>query len=186
MSVLAALSANMELAPRTWFDKLESVTKELYQKVPLNEDEGLGAANEGNSTVVSDSVVSQKRAQGDDLLRAAADAYEKRRESSSDARWLSMVRRSGTAADKVAALTLAIQDDAIANLSNLKSLVGMYHSNEWSGKSLHWNLMTFSLDISMNLCLIHTQHLTSTHTRTHTHTDSNQPLFPCFSSITHS
>ena len=40
-----------------------------------------------------------------------------------DARWLQQVRRSGTTADKVAALTLLVQESAVANLKALDSLL---------------------------------------------------------------
>ena len=133
---MVVLSASMELTPRTWYDKLESIRKALTETVTVNEDAGQATASEGSSIVISDDVISRKRTEGDGLLQAAAEAYEKRRESSSDARWLSVVRRSGTAADKVAALTLAIQDDAVANLSNLKLLVGMYHRSQELDKTL--------------------------------------------------
>ncbi|CAI7878157.1 unnamed protein product, partial [Closterium sp. NIES-54] len=65
------------------------------------------------------------RGEGDALLKEAAEAYERRKESSSDARWLAAVRRSGTAADRVAALTVVIQDDPVANLTNLDALLAM-------------------------------------------------------------
>ena len=45
------------------------------------------------------------------------------RKNGQDARWLQQVRRSGTTADKVAALTLLVQESAVANLKALDSLL---------------------------------------------------------------
>ena len=50
------------------------------------------------------------------------------RRGGQDARWLGQVRRSGTAADRVAAATLLLQERAAANLDGLDELLG------WVGK----------------------------------------------------
>ena len=50
------------------------------------------------------------------------------RRSGQDARWLAQVRRSGTAADRVAAATLLLQESAAANLDALDELL------KWVGK----------------------------------------------------
>lgn len=47
------------------------------------------------------------------------------RRSSADAKWLQQVRRSGTTADKVAAMSVLVQDGAAANLPSLDGLLGM-------------------------------------------------------------
>ena len=50
------------------------------------------------------------------------------RRGGQDERWLGQVRRSGTAADRVAAATLLLQERAAANLDALDELLG------WVGK----------------------------------------------------
>ncbi len=45
------------------------------------------------------------------------------RKNGQDARWLQQVRRSGTTSDKVAALTLLLQESAVANLRSLDALL---------------------------------------------------------------
>ncbi|CAI5475406.1 unnamed protein product [Closterium sp. Yama58-4] len=97
-----------------------------------NSGEGAGAGGGGQaedprgglSEAEWMALAEQLRGEGDALLKEAAEAYERRKESSSDARWLAAVRRSGTAADRVAALTVVIQDDPVANLANLDALLG--------------------------------------------------------------
>jgi len=50
------------------------------------------------------------------------------RRGGQDAKWLAQVRRSGTAADRVAATTLQLQESAAANLDGLDELL------KWVGK----------------------------------------------------
>lgn len=45
------------------------------------------------------------------------------RKNGQDSRWLQQVRRSGTTSDKVAALTLLLQESAVANLKSLDALL---------------------------------------------------------------
>ncbi|KAI7841479.1 hypothetical protein COHA_004873 [Chlorella ohadii] len=47
------------------------------------------------------------------------------RRSSADAKWLQQVRRSGTTADRVAAMSVLLQDGAVANLPSLDGLLAM-------------------------------------------------------------
>lgn len=51
------------------------------------------------------------------------------RRSGQDVKWLQEVRRAGTVADKVAAMTLLLQESAVANLRSLDELL------RWVGKS---------------------------------------------------
>ncbi len=51
------------------------------------------------------------------------------RRGGQDVKWLQEVRRSGTTADKVAAMTLLLQESAVANLRSLDELL------RWVGKS---------------------------------------------------
>lgn len=50
------------------------------------------------------------------------------RQNGADMRWLQEVRRMGTSADKVAAMTLLLQESAVANLRSLDELL------RWTGK----------------------------------------------------
>lgn len=50
------------------------------------------------------------------------------RRNGADMRWLQEVRRVGTSADKVAAMTLLLQESAVANLRSLDELL------RWTGK----------------------------------------------------
>ena len=66
-----------------------------------------------------------------DLDRVALTPCEPRgagRRGGQDARWLAQVRKSGTAADRVAATTLLLQESVAANLDALDELLG------WVGK----------------------------------------------------
>ena len=45
----------------------------------------------------------------------------------SDIGWIKTVLKSGTLGDKVAALTILVQDSPVHNLSSLGSLIGMMH-----------------------------------------------------------
>ncbi|KAK9809457.1 hypothetical protein WJX73_009608 [Symbiochloris irregularis] len=66
---------------------------------------------------------SKSKAEG--LLEAEAAAFERDmgKRAASDQRWLQQVRVSGTVADKLAALTLLIQESAVANLKALDELM---------------------------------------------------------------
>ena len=60
-------------------------------------------------------------------LEERTAAYERlqARGNSADTRWLSAVRASGTAADKIAAATVLAQEDPVANLKSLESLLSL-------------------------------------------------------------
>ncbi|KAL4421400.1 hypothetical protein ABPG75_010691 [Micractinium tetrahymenae] len=72
-------------------------------------------------------VVQQRRAQAERLLLVEEQAFEQNmgRRSSADVKWLQQVRRSGTTADKVAAMSVLVQDAAVANLHSLDGLLAM-------------------------------------------------------------
>lgn len=57
------------------------------------------------------------------MEKAVAD-YEKSRSKDSDTRWLMTARRSGTSSDKVAAMTVMLQDNPMLNLRTLDALIG--------------------------------------------------------------
>jgi hypothetical protein len=74
---------------------------------------GAGAAGAASSQplALDDDSAERLRQRADALLEAEAAAYEQAlgRRSAGDARWLQQVRRSGTTADRVAAMTLLVQ-----------------------------------------------------------------------------
>ncbi|KAI3423892.1 hypothetical protein D9Q98_009726 [Chlorella vulgaris] len=75
----------------------------------------------------SPDVVQQRRSQAERLLLMEEQAFEQsmERRSGADAKWLLQVRRGGTTADRVAAMSVLVQDGAIANLASLDSLLAM-------------------------------------------------------------
>lgn len=92
-----------------------------------------GQAGNGPQSMerVSEEVVGVMRERGDALIHAVADSYERRKKTDSDARWLETVRKSGTTADRVAALTVAVQDDPVASLRSLDALLGECSGFAW-------------------------------------------------------
>eukprot|EP00898_Chlorokybus_atmophyticus_P004404 jgi/Chlat1/4965/Chrsp32S04947 len=72
------------------------------------------------------------RAEGERLLTERAADWEKqtsrRKQGSVDMDWLRTVRQSGTTSDKLAALTVIVQEEAMANLRSLDVLLGMVES----------------------------------------------------------
>jgi ribosome biogenesis protein MAK21 len=62
----------------------------------------------------------------------------KRSSSGGDAKWLQQVRRSGTTSDKVAAMSVLVQDGAVANLHSLDGLLAMCSKKggEWLCQAL--------------------------------------------------
>ena len=63
--------------------------------------------------------------QGEKLLSLAALTFERERSKDSDARWLDTARKSGTTSDKIAAMTVVLQEDPVANLRSLDALLGV-------------------------------------------------------------
>ncbi|XP_024383278.1 protein SLOW WALKER 2 [Physcomitrium patens] len=69
-----------------------------------------------------------KRKEAEELMEKAVSDYEKSRSKDSDTRWLMTARRSGTSSDKVAAMTVMLQDNPMLNLRTLDALIGMVTS----------------------------------------------------------
>ncbi|KIY94505.1 Uncharacterized protein MNEG_13456 [Monoraphidium neglectum] len=67
------------------------------------------------------------RAAGEQLIEREAAAFERdlEKRNAADHRWLGQVRRGGTTADKVAAMTLLVQESAAANLKSLDGLLSL-------------------------------------------------------------
>ena len=68
-------------------------------------------------------------------LEERVGSYAKRlqRKSDANAKWLEMVRTSGTASDKVAANVLSVTEDPVANLKALENLLGLVERARASG-----------------------------------------------------
>ncbi|CAM6129014.1 unnamed protein product [Calypogeia fissa] len=72
--------------------------------------------------------VRKLREEAQQLLDKAAQEYERSRQNNSDAQWLMQARRSGTSTDRVAAMTVILQDNPKANVRTLDALIGMLTS----------------------------------------------------------
>lgn len=68
--------------------------------------------------------VSKKKKEAEELMEKAVTEYERSRSKNSETRWLMTARRSGTLADKVAAMTVMLQDNPVLNLRTLDALLG--------------------------------------------------------------
>ncbi|XP_011072672.1 CCAAT/enhancer-binding protein zeta [Sesamum indicum] len=83
---------------------------------------------EFNSVEEWRSLVEKKKELGERLLVQYAQDYMSSRGQHGDIKMLVATQRSGTAADKVSALSVLIGDNAIANLRSIDSLLGMVTS----------------------------------------------------------
>ncbi|KAL2652822.1 hypothetical protein R1flu_020950 [Riccia fluitans] len=72
--------------------------------------------------------VQKLRSEAQELLEKLSSDFEKNRSRNKDAEWLLKARRSGTSADKVAAMTVLLQENPKANVRALDSLLGMVTS----------------------------------------------------------
>lgn len=96
--------------------------------------EGLAAAAENPraksskdvTTSEGDEFSASKRKEAEQLMEKAVSDYEKSRSKDSDTRWLMTARRSGTSSDKVAAMTVMLQDNSMLNLRTLDALIGRF------------------------------------------------------------
>ena len=81
-------------------------------------------ASKDVSTAEGDEFSENKRKEAEQLMEKAVADYEKSRFKDSDTRWLMTARRSGTSSDKVAAMTVMLQDNPMLNLRTLDALIG--------------------------------------------------------------
>ncbi|CAL8467747.1 g7285 [Coccomyxa elongata] len=86
---------------------------------------------EADGATLSPEQLEERRSAAEHALANEAAAFENAigRRGGQDVKWLQEVRRSGTTADKVAAMTLLLQESAVANLRSLDELL------RWVGKS---------------------------------------------------
>ena len=74
-------------------------------------------ASKDVSTAEGDEFSENKRKEAEQMEKAVAD-HEKWRSKDSDTRWLTTARRSGTSSDKVAAMTVMLQDNRVKCIAN--------------------------------------------------------------------
>ena len=76
------------------------------------------AAKVGKEGVQNDELAERLLARAEEMVRAEAQAFQgsMAQKSAADARWLQQVQRSGTTADRVAAVTLLVQVGVVVTL----------------------------------------------------------------------
>ncbi|KAI5063062.1 hypothetical protein GOP47_0021609 [Adiantum capillus-veneris] len=94
----------------------------------VSRNAAVGGADQTDGDLAWSALAAKVQKKGEELMEKVAAEYEKSRGKDSDMRWLMMARKTGTTADKVAAFTVLLQDNAIANLRSLDSLLGMVTS----------------------------------------------------------
>lgn len=116
------------LKSRPWYEATAALlsTGDAYQTPAVHSKQG--SLINDNNTEDRSKLVTELRKKGEDLMEKAAADYEKHRGKDSDMRWLMIARRTGTTADRVAAFTVLIQDNPVANLKALDALLGMVTS----------------------------------------------------------
>ncbi|KAF5834970.1 CBF/Mak21 family-domain-containing protein [Dunaliella salina] len=74
---------------------------------------------------LTDEQIDELRQRCEGILANEAAAFERelKRRNLADYKWIMQVKRSGTTSDKVAAITLQVQESVVANLSSLDSLI---------------------------------------------------------------
>lgn len=112
----AKLSAKLLQASTLWYEAAAANLKGKDSQEPVTT---------GTKFLEGDEVLASKRKEAEQLLEKAVADYEKSRSKNSDTRWLMTARRSGTSADKVAAMTVMLQDNPMLNLRTLDALIGM-------------------------------------------------------------
>lgn len=110
------LSAKLLQASTVWYEAAAANLKGKVSQEPVTT---------GTKFLEGDEVLASKRKEAEQLLEKAVADYEKSRSKNSDTRWLMTARRSGTSADKVAAMTVMLQDNPMLNLRTLDALIGM-------------------------------------------------------------
>lgn len=124
------LSSKVSLQPATlWYEAAATAGANLITKSSKagdGKDVEMGTINEN---VVEEELVAKKRKEAEQLMEKAVADYEKSRSKNSDTRWLMTARRSGTSADKVAAMTVMLQDHPMLNLRTLDALLGTKDSH---------------------------------------------------------
>ncbi|GAB4813011.1 hypothetical protein N2152v2_000057 [Parachlorella kessleri] len=82
---------------------------------------------DGGGREAEPALVQAKKAAAEQLLQREEQAFEQSmgRRGEQDLRWLQQAKRSGTTQDKVAAMSVLVQESAVANLRSLDGLITM-------------------------------------------------------------
>jgi len=111
-----------------WYQAAETAAANLSSRLAKVSD-GKDAAEilKDRSNIGShewEETVTKKKKEAEELMEKAVTEYERSRSKNSETRWLMTARRSGTLADKVAAMTVMLQDNPVLNLRTLDALLG--------------------------------------------------------------
>jgi ribosome biogenesis protein MAK21 len=111
-----------------WYEAAETAAANLSSRL-ANVSDGKDAAEilKDRSNIGShewEETVTKKKKEAEELMEKAVTEYERSRSKNSETRWLMTARRSGTLADKVAAMTVMLQDNPVLNLRTLDALLG--------------------------------------------------------------
>ncbi|KAH9540177.1 hypothetical protein CY35_15G097300 [Sphagnum magellanicum] len=115
-----------------WYQAAETAAANLSSRLAKVSD-GKDAAEilKDRSNIGShewEETVTKKKKEAEELMEKAVTEYERSRSKNSETRWLMTARRSGTLADKVAAMTVMLQDNPVLNLRTLDALLGLVTS----------------------------------------------------------
>ncbi|CAM6017455.1 unnamed protein product [Sphagnum balticum] len=115
-----------------WYEAAETAAANLSSRFAKVSD-GNDAAEilKDRSNIGShewEETVTKKKKEAEELMEKAVTEYERSRSKNSETRWLMTARRSGTLADKVAAMTVMLQDNPVLNLRTLDALLGLVTS----------------------------------------------------------
>jgi ribosome biogenesis protein MAK21 len=115
-----------------WYEAAETAAANLSSRLAKVSD-GKDAAEilKDRSNIGShewEEAVTKKKKEAEELMEKAVTEYERSRSKNSETRWLMTARRSGTLADKVAAMTVMLQDNPVLNLRTLDALLGLVTS----------------------------------------------------------
>ncbi|MCO5553080.1 hypothetical protein L7F22_006601 [Adiantum nelumboides] len=114
------------LNSRPWYEALPSSSTAVNKNAAL--DGAYQSVSKHGGDLAWSALVAKVQKKGEALMERVAAEYERSRGKDSDMRWLMMARKTGTTADKVAAFTVLLQDNAVANVRSLDALLGMVTS----------------------------------------------------------
>ncbi len=111
-----------------WYEAAETAAANLSSRLAkVSDSKDAGEILKDRSNIGShewEETVTKKKKEAEELMEKAVTEYERSRSKNSETRWLMTARRSGTLADKVAAMTVMLQDNPVLNLRTLDALLG--------------------------------------------------------------
>ncbi|GLJ10892.1 hypothetical protein SUGI_0137430 [Cryptomeria japonica] len=115
--------------------KPSTLSSPWYADAAAVEAKLLRAEGEGSAKLAADfsasaweSLVQNKSERARQLMEQYVSEYEEKSEKNSNMRMVSMAQKSGTTADRVAAITVLVQDNPLANLKALDTVLAMVTS----------------------------------------------------------